>query len=187
MNTFYGTHWGGTHVNEGGKNWAVLNSFLQAQCVCSLLHCFRGRLQQDSDTSYALSHPDLSLAPFCLSFSLLRASERLSTVSFNSLPRSRTLIILITPSGPPRKHSTRRSLARRTHVKVICVALLTRAVVTNMHNLYRQLSIASLSHQSWSHNVLYIYSLYIQFYTLLHLSSDWSNKVMSWTDKITES
>ncbi len=91
-----------------------LNSFLKAQCVCSLLHCFPGRLQQDSDTSYALSHPDLSLAPFRLSFSLLRASERLSTDSFNSLPRSRTLIIPFTPSGPPRKHSTQRSLVKRS-------------------------------------------------------------------------
>lgn len=97
-----------------------LNSFLKAQCVCSLLHCFPGRLQQDSDTSYALSHPDLSLAPFRLSFSLLRASERLSTVSFNSLPRSRTLIIPFTPSGPPRKHSTQRSLARRTREGALC-------------------------------------------------------------------
>lgn len=96
------------------------NSFLQAQCVCSLLHCFPGRLQQDSDTSYALSHPDLSLAPFRLSFSLLRASERLSTDSFNSLPRSRTLIIPFTPSGPPRKHSTQRSLTRRTREGALC-------------------------------------------------------------------
>ncbi len=92
---FYVTHRGGTHVKT---ELNYLNSFLQAQCVCSLLHCFPGRLQQDSDTSYALSHPDLSLTPLCLSFSLLRASERLSTVSFNSLPRSRTLIIPIRPT-----------------------------------------------------------------------------------------
>lgn len=144
--------------------FSCLNSFLQAQCVCSVTLFPRQVVTRQRHLLRAFSSGSIPRSIPCF------------WASFNNLPRSHTLIIPVTPSGSPRKHS----LVRQTHVKVIGVALLTGAVVTNMHmHLYRQLSMTSWSGQSWSHSCLNIHSLYIQFHSLIHLSTDWSNKVIS--------
>lgn len=133
-----------------------------------LLHCFPGRLKQDSDTSHALSHPYLSLAPFRLSFSLLRASERLSTIFFNSLPRSHTLIIPVTPSRSTRK-TLNPTFPRETDAPEgdLCCP-------SDVHSGYKH----PQSLPSVEHEPLYIYGFYLQSLTGAQLSTDISDKVI---------
>lgn len=83
-----------------------------------------------------------------------------------NLPRSHTLIIPITPSGSPRKHSTRHSLAL---VKVMLPFWRVRCLWTS----------TIFNRQSLNHNGLYIYGLYLQFCTVVQPSSDGSNKIIS--------
>lgn len=164
MNAFYGTHRGGTHVNEGRKNWAVqLLELVPSGSVC--LFCYTVSPAGCDKTATPPTRFLIRIYPSLHSV-LLSVFQQPSEISH--INNSRHTIRLTTQTFP-RKTDT-------------CEGDWCCPSDRCSGYKYAHPSLPSTeqpSRQSWSHSCLNIHSLYIQFYSLIDLSTDWTNKVIS--------